>query len=211
MCGGTRPSDETRMPLEGLSPRVRGNPTSRAITSGRTGSIPACAGEPFASYRKPPSVSVYPRVCGGTPSRPLAVPSRPGLSPRVRGNPSACVTRRSFEGSIPACAGEPSNRRGDEGLPAVYPRVCGGTVLRGYCLRLIVGLSPRVRGNQRPVCVFAVCPGSIPACAGEPPSTRPTSNDFPVYPRVCGGTAVAFMCLSKCRGLSPRVRGNRPD
>ena len=31
-----------------------------------------------------------------------------------------------------------------------------------------------------------------------------------VYPRVCGGTAVAMNLTQSSKGLSPRVRGNQP-
>ena len=50
----------------------------------------------------------------------------------------------------------------------VYPRVCGGTVRLRRRPHCDWGLSPRVRGNRRPVRVDVVREGSIPACAGEP-------------------------------------------
>ena len=73
----------------------------------RSGSIPACAGEPlfiaFWSYCK----WVYPRVCGGTAGGIDHMTTLEGLSPRVRGNRSDVDTRSEADGSIPACAGEP--------------------------------------------------------------------------------------------------------
>ena len=51
-----------------------------------------------------------------------------------------------------------------------------------------LGLSPRVRGNPSVQRGCFRCPGSIPACAGEP---FRAAGMFPlsrVYPRVCGGT-----------------------
>ena len=51
---------------------------------------------------------VYPRVCGGTSTRPRMMACPAGLSPRVRGNPAA--VQAAF-----------TNNR-------VYPRVCGGTL-----------------------------------------------------------------------------------
>ena len=50
---------------------------------------------------------------------------------------------------------------------------------------------------------------SIPACAGEPRSAAATRRARGVYPRVCGGTAVAAFRKRSSAGLSPRVRGNR--
>ena len=52
---------------------------------------------------------------------------------------------------------------------------------------------------------------SIPACAGEPPSTSGTAPAPAVYPRVCGGTAARAVIRVRQAGLSPRVRGNPAD
>ena len=46
VCGGTNNARSTEMDNLGLSPRVRGNPLYWRIYSARSGSIPACAGEP---------------------------------------------------------------------------------------------------------------------------------------------------------------------
>ena len=52
----------------------------------------------------------------------------------------------------------------------------------------LLGLSPRVRGNHRPLHVGAAVVGSIPACAGEPRLELGVLGRGRVYPRVCGGT-----------------------
>ena len=49
-----------------------------------------------------------------------------GLSPRVRGSPDRLHPREATDGSIPACAGEPSFCIVVTLNFAVYPRVCGG-------------------------------------------------------------------------------------
>ena len=91
-----------------------------------------------------------------------------GLSPRVRGNRDHKAEPVPCTGSIPACAGEPrSPNRARQGNK-VYPRVCGGTVVFEATPLPEPGLSPRVRGNHRANCYFAIFPGSIPSCAGEP-------------------------------------------
>ena len=72
------------------------------------------------------------------------------------------------------------------------------------------GLSPRVRGNRTSARAGRQAGGSIPACAGEPPSAAAATWTPRVYPRVCGGTASAAATGLQRRGLSPRVRGNRP-
>ena len=188
VCGGTHPSGHRVHYKRGLSPRVRGNPV--LLADGRDGhrSIPACAGEPATDRGRNRTIPVYPRVCGGTRTSRTSIPSRPGLSPRVRGNHSRPPRPGSPARSIPACAGEPTTVSWDTKRRAVYPRVCGGTRGRhcGRCRRGVYprvcggtaaadsmnlaasGLSPRVRGNHHHPQAGSAGHRSIPACAGEP-------------------------------------------
>ena len=71
-----------------------------------------------------------------------------GLSPRVRGNPRPGAQVAGIIGSIPACAGEPSDTLPVRRFQWVYPRVCGGTGTCRLAGVVVRGLSPRVRGNQ---------------------------------------------------------------
>ena len=88
--------------------------------------------------------------------------------------------------------------------------MCGGTGERSKRMTYAEGLSPRVRGNLPLEAVPYQPKRSIPACAGEPPRQHPRRRCPPVYPRVCGGTVRPPTVPHDCRGLSPRVRGNRP-
>ena len=229
VCGGTRADDARRAAAGGLSPRVRGNRVQQVANVAIQRSIPACAGEPaHAETQSRESAvipacageptprdwafllaGVYPRVCGGTAALIPAMLSLVGLSPRVRGNQPVALAGVNRNGSIPACAGEPTERLVTGDTNTVYPRVCGGTphlhaVVRGY-----QGLSPRVRGNQ-PVALAGVNRnGSIPACAGEPTERLVTGDTNTVYPRVCGGTPHLHAVVRGYQGLSPRVRGNQ--
>ena len=188
VCGGTGRLLVLLGGLEGLSPRVRGNPHQRPPVGLQIGSIPACAGEPSRACSRSRNQRVYPRVCGGTFY--LARISRyaRGLSPRVRGNPPARRCGIPFPRSIPACAGEPGTTPRNTARPGVYPRVCGGTSRTRPPQPLDGGLSPRVRGNPAAAACHTRRRRSIPACAGEPPRCRAHPRGHPVYPRVCGGT-----------------------
>ncbi len=171
----------------GLSPRVRGSPGIERADHLGAGSIPACAGEPVFKCCPVPRFRVYPRVCGGargSDDRPIALT---GLSPRVRGSLVLSVDRQRNQGSIPACAGEPSRKRTGISWHRVYPRVCGGALTQTDRHFLAPGLSPRVRGSHRHNTRRVALSGSIPACAGEPSSQYPASCLERVYPRVCGG------------------------
>ena len=208
VCGGTNAGLAHPPPPEGLSPRVRGNRCFERPPRPSKRSIPACAGEPPLRRLIASAMRVYPRVCGGTTSKPAGTVRFGGLSPRVRGNPPPCGGAVVGGGSIPACAGEPRAIPTTDVPSRVYPRVCGGT--RRVCRNAKpgCGLSPRVRGNPatRPCQV----PGmrSIPACAGEPQAADQSAGQPTVYPRVCGGTCTRSVAQMGIEGLSPRVRGN---
>ena len=171
------------------------------------GSIPACAGEPPPRRWRRTRTRVYPRVCGGTPSGSPTAKEYGGLSPRVRGNlrglPLPCPGR----GSIPACAGEPSQADYTVARVGVYPRVCGGTIADQGIAPYRLGLSPRVRGNPRSPPDSASTHGSIPACAGEPPPTFRCRPAWRVYPRVCGGTLTIVRRSLRAGGPIPACAG----
>ena len=208
VCGGTGGQEMTGIAEQGLSPRVRGNPHLLMIRNGSLRSIPACAGEPAPLRTPRGAAAVYPRVCGGTTDALVLTPGGSGLSPRVRGNPRQPAFRFASPGSIPACAGEPMVRRPALAGQWVYPRVCGGTRWESPDIPPPQGLSPRVRGNPVRGVAQDMQRRSIPACAGEPAAAPVIATNWPVYPRVCGGTNV-YARSSMCNeGLSPRVRGN---
>ena len=211
VCGGTTRIRKQITHHRGLSPRVRGNHTPVRGFSRPHRSIPACAGEPCRESPPPPYGRVYPRVCGGTRRPGIDGAGLGGLSPRVRGNLNQSSVRRIIQGSIPACAGEPSVPLSPTHPPLVYPRVCGGTAGAVYAEHNGQGLSPRVRGNRGGGRAGLVGKGSIPACAGEPLPYRPQEANYEVYPRVCGGTVCLPTIAIELRGLSPRVRGNLVD
>ena len=210
VCGGTSGAGHILPLLQGLSPRVRGNPAAVPYGLLLCRSIPACAGEPLRSRSCRSVFEVYPRVCGGTP---LTSPRRlrpHGLSPRVRGNRRAARAAIFGNRSIPACAGEPHPFLRIQLPPRVYPRVCGGTARLVCRLFQRMGLSPRVRGNQPSAGLITDDKRSIPACAGEPVTAPKSVKSAGVYPRVCGGTNDGYRYRNQNRGLSPRVRGNLP-
>ena len=147
-CGGTGPRIVQQAPQRGLSPRVRGNLCGPGPIGGRTGSIPASAGEPTVTDRTQAPIRVYPRECGGTTLKRSSLVARTGLSPRVRGNLPSLTGRKHLSGSIPA--------------------ECGGTTLKRSSLVARTGLSPRVRGNRLSTTLTSILKRSIPASAGEP-------------------------------------------
>ena len=147
-CGGTRAEIVEQMPIEGLSPRLRGNLVAGLRGGEKTGSIPAPAGEPHFSSQALGASRVYPRACGGTITHSRRRAHGQGLSPRLRGNPDGLLVAVVEAGSIPAPAGEPIHIPISLIPPRVYPRACGGTALSSGTVAIRKGLSPRLRGNH---------------------------------------------------------------
>ena len=133
-----------------------------------------------------------------------------GPSPRVRGSRRHRPAAPQGLGSIPACAGEPRNRRRPTVRLRVHPRVCGGAAFEAnsFGRGCMAGPSPRVRGSRGRGARAHTREGSIPACAGEPVLPGVQWEVAGVHPRVCGG-AGSVPSLSHIQwGPSPRVRGS---
>ena len=210
LCGGTGRIKGASTKKQGLSPPVRGNHIGGIIRIRSRRSIPACAGEPPPYGRDSSVIGVYPRLCGGTLRPELLQVADVGLSPPVRGNRPGVRPNHPKSRSIPACAGEPGKASPRPGPPAVYPRLCGGTGPWPRAALAGLGLSPPVRGNHPEAVRNSASKGSIPACAGEPRGSARKPRKGPVYPRLCGGTALRRHPSIILLGLSPPVRGNLP-
>ena len=229
VCGGTVVVPTVTMSFIGLSPRVRGNRDYSDKHIPCAGSIPACAGGTRSARRtRSTPYGLSPRV-RGTVTLDASTPGATGLSPRVRGNLLHHFFCLLVVRSIPRVRGNPDVILEGIRVGEVYPRVCGGTEPAVLTRRMRGGLSPRVRGNPNyrmdggvivrsipavrgnPSAARRTSPllWSIPACAGEPEWGGMFGPDESVYPRVCGGTDIRVCPLSSCKGLSPRVRGNR--
>ena len=109
-CGGTASVWGFEESSKGLSPRVRGNRNGGFGCCGFWGTIPAGAGEPLVVDQAQALEGDYPRGCGGTSRTHSKTSGARGLSPRVRGNRALGGARIVEIGTIPAGAGEPSDR-----------------------------------------------------------------------------------------------------
>ena len=112
----------------GLSPRLRGNPTYG----------PA----------RPIQIAVYPRACGGTPHRDCACWHLPGLSRACGGTPILMTMLITPSGLSPRLRGNHCSHCKPIAKKKVYPRACGGTKTGYQTVLQDTGLSPRLRGNQ---------------------------------------------------------------
>ena len=128
-----------------------------------------------------------------------------GLSPPTRGSRQRPGRSRGKTRSIPAHAGEPVSEDWSHHPKVVYPRPRGGASMEVAASLPMRGLSPPTRGSPHSRLQPAPRTRSIPAHAGEPPSTSA------VYPRPRGGAWKSPRCSFLIRGLSPPTRGSRSE
>ena len=135
-------------PGEGLSPQARGKRCGQLGQAGRTGPIPAGAGETRCWRTANVPQGAYPRRRGGNLAVKSEFSANLGLSPqargkRLRGNPGA-----GWHGPIPAGAGETLRHAVIDLANRAYPRRRGGNRFRyRFNADLGRGLSPQARGK----------------------------------------------------------------
>ena len=166
--GGTVRSGTTAQALWGLSPPARGNLQRERGLQGRTGPIPASAGEPTPAAGGGTGWGAYPRQRGGTTGATGVDIQEWGLSPPARGNRIIRAPSSGGGGPIPASAGEPPPLEALPEAVGAYPRQRGGTDFDAGTLIFGQGLSPPARGNLADRIQAEAIAGPIPASAGEP-------------------------------------------
>ena len=210
MYGETQGAPAEQPARAGLSPHVRGNRLTMRILPACKGSIPACTGKPDTAVPPASPAAVYPRMYGETTNRVLPFRYGDGLSPHVRGNPTALRAAHPQAGSIPACTGKPDANQQIPDGGRVYPRMYGETTEEPGDGGDVGGLSPHVRGNRRSEGLRDLRRGSIPACTGKPSRNPSCRTPLRVYPRMYGETRWRRANKAVRHGLSPHVRGNPP-
>ncbi len=207
--GETRDTSVPLLAVMGLSPRLRGNPHTSRRHPDEVGSIPALTGKPHSGKLSVEEWQVYPRAYGETVPAFLRREVHGGLSPRLRGNQQQLLPQPFRLGSIPALTGKPVSTAMMSRQLGVYPRAYGETATYVSFPMGAMGLSPRLRGNQRTAGFPIRWSRSIPALTGKP---TPRFSVFPpprVYPRAYGETPAMRAPPTSQGGLSPRLRGNR--
>ena len=186
--GETHRQQSVSFYYQGLSPRLRGNPSRRRCACTGRGSIPALTGKPIADTSATRRQRVYPRAYGETSRRRRLGRGYRGLSPRLRGNPEQHGIAAEHVGSIPALTGKPRGRSRRRRRCWVYPRAYGETTRVRHATKRRQGLSPRLRGNHLAALVAWWRSRSIPALTGKPGDQYGWGGAGRVYPRAYGET-----------------------
>ena len=211
----------------GSSPRMRGTLIPHLRRAGRTGIIPAYAGN--TGFRALPRLRCgdHPRVCGEHLFDGERACCGMGSSPRMRGTPNPRRSAPRRRGIIPAYAGNTDNLTVNRVHPRDHPRVCGEHDVHGSGFAVNQGSSPRMRGTQSATIQTLLRGGSsprmrgthgrrisrsvrrgiIPAYAGNTAAPHASASILRDHPRVCGEHINEKVKAAITLGSSPRMRG----
>ncbi len=191
----------------GPSPRARGAAHHHPGLTVAIGTIPACAGSSTCPATSPRRSWDHPRVRGEQRAiEDVALPQE-GPSPRARGAASAGPHRAGSPGTIPACAGSSTPPPAPPWTPWDHPRVRGEQRVPSRFRERVQGPSPRARGAVDLRDRADLGDGTIPACAGSSPASRPPRARAGDHPRVRGEQDGRGVPVSGGTGPSPRARG----
>ena len=193
--------------LTGSSPRMRGTRIQACSRPSRHGIIPAYAGNTRCLRNMVPFIRDHPRVCGEHMGDYIGGDYAGGSSPRMRGTPVNPSVSGCEAGIIPAYAGNTQLSFPIEIVCGDHPRVCGEHHGKIHTPVTGRGSSPRMRGTRGIFPVWAVCPGIIPAYAGNTARSCRPMLSVGDHPRVCGEHILAGRGAIRPRGSSPRMRG----
>ena len=148
VCGEHRSCARAAASTAGSSPRMRGTPRVRILSSMMVGIIPAYAGNTDAARPRRWPTGDHPRVCGE--HRPFVAIRliQTGSSPRMRGTHQVSSRRVAIMGIIPAYAGNTGVWWASGALRRDHPRVCGEHRLAAGGDESGQGSSPRMRGTH---------------------------------------------------------------
>ena len=212
VCGENDRHDHLLAANERAIPACAGRTAIRPEHLGAAyGPSPRVRGERGQRHHRTASMPGHPRVCGENECHRGPQGFLAGPSPRVRGE------RPRFPSAYPAPAGHPrvcgENRTDPPDWLCPWPghpRVCGENsgdrFITDYLSRAIPACAGRTR-CARLACVVLV--GPSPRVRGERPKTCVGCRSRPGHPRVCGENGVPRTADPGDPGPSPRVRGER--
>ena len=165
---------------------MRGTREGHRHLQGRTGIIPAYAGNTLSICSRLISPGDHPRVCGEHGNIELIEIVHLGSSPRMRGTRTGLGLACRPCGIIPAYAGNTVTLSAMHEAYWDHPRVCGEHIRLTHGKNVFRGSSPRMRGTRLPVRLQERWSGIIPAYAGNTQCDFHFPSLIGDHPRVCG-------------------------
>ena len=179
MRGEHASTGERAISSNGPSPHARGTRPSRRPGPSPARSIPACAGNTAWSPPRSSSCSVHPRMRGEHSIKSATNSSHCGPSPHARGTLHVGERGQAAHRSIPACAGNTRSGRSTTPPRTVHPRMRGEHSIAAIAVSIFHGPSPHARGTRLDDPHVRELSRSIPACAGNTPSSAARRTHAP--------------------------------
>ena len=192
----------------GPSPRWRGDLIEPLALVAEGGTIPALAGRPHLARPPCPGGGDHPRAGGETLAARRPRRASRGPSPRWRGDLEPGEIGSLDLRTIPALAGRPTRTRITSSRRWDHPRAGGETRRSSRRTVVVVGPSPRWRGDRALRRTPRRRARTIPALAGRPRRAQTTTWRSGDHPRAGGETGDPAAPMVWREGPSPRWRGD---
>ena len=193
----------------GPSPHARGTHHASGVVHAAHRSIPACAGNTSSLRSWARRSPVHPRMRGEHGGACPDFGTITGPSPHARGTRLHRRTVALILRSIPACAGNTTDRWLTRKIHAVHPRMRGEHMARASPTIPRTGPSPHARGTRPSSRRRPPRSRSIPACAGNTIHCTRRAPDNTVHPRMRGEHMTVEQFIDWPNGPSPHARGTR--
>ena len=186
---------------------MRGTPRPYPAIHGKTGIIPAYAGNTIVKSIPTKRWWDHPRICGEHRHGTKPIQGILGSSPHMRGTQQEVIEMRKQNGIIPAYAGNTGSVTQWIRRTADHPRICGEHTPSPPLMYPLPGSSPHMRGTPNLDTVHLLASGIIPAYAGNTSQVGVLYGHSWDHPRICGEHFAPFLADRQVEGSSPHMRG----
>ena len=193
--------------MSGSSPLARGTPGHPLANHGKSGLIPARAGNTYGAFQHAGRQAAHPRSRGEHYWCLLLKPLSSGSSPLARGTPQMVPSMICHHGLIPARAGNTRKRYRATVKAGAHPRSRGEHTSSAGTGTATPGSSPLARGTRTALHSRPLDAGLIPARAGNTRKSSNTPQPNRAHPRSRGEHVRRALDVASLPGSSPLARG----
>ena len=182
-----------------------------ALSSARSGLIPAHAGKTYIEFCAWHGRGAHPRSRGENKPRKAVLIAWAGSSPLTRGKRTVSLGIPATIRLIPAHAGKTRSDHGRRDRSRAHPRSRGENTRPASIDGWSMGSSPLTRGKRMEAEGKGHCLGLIPAHAGKTVVPLFFLHTNQAHPRSRGENSSAVKQNLVSQGSSPLTRGKRPN
>ena len=207
LCGEKVSTVPTPAVLSGSPPPMRGKVQICPFADLTNGITPAYAGKRYHQGIHQQDGQDHPRLCGEKGILTVAVVTKPGSPPPMRGKDDLSGFVNEDQGITPAYAGKSQSVHGAGGADQDHPRLCGEKHPFNFIAKEPLGSPPPMRGKVLSDHANEGNGRITPAYAGKRRHAGRNGDYCKDHPRLCGEKIVDLAGFADGEGSPPPMRG----